>query len=371
MITVTKHSNLVNEAYYMLSFMVNKDDLDEDLQCKAGAYQKSKELYDKKGKYIKKIYNYVRDNLDIDMEEVEYFFKKRGDERLDYAILSLCWNPINLSYTLDDYERLITNQAEREKYRTFVDVIEFDEEVNLAEDKVCNVEALINYLEGTSYESDVCFEIIKIYQNRKKYFNRVRKIMERAIELLQDCKKEIAFLENEFYQYWTNKQKEIDITDLLEKQVNVQWSHSKKGTIITMTIVNFSTITITLEDTKDTREEVITFGTMLDDNLSITRKIIEKDQILKIGKVLSDKSKLEILELVSKKPAFGKEIASELKLSTATISYHMNVLVEIGFVKVEVMSGRVYYHLDLNRIHENLDNLKSYFANLAKNSDNN
>lgn len=368
MITVTKHLDLVNEAYYILCFMINKDDLDEDLKCKASAYQKSRELYDKKGKYIKKIYNYVRDNLNINREEIEYFFKQRGEEGLYYATLSLCWNPINLSYTLDDYEKLISNQTEREKYKTFIDVIEPNEEVNIAEDVVCNVEALINYLEGTSLESDVCFEIIKIYQNRKKYFDRVRAIMERAIKLLQDCKKEIAFLENEFYQYWTNKQKEIDITDLLEEQINVQWSHSKKGTIITMAIVNFSTITIALEDSRDTREEVITFGTMLDDDLSITRNKIEKDQILKIGKVLADKSKLEILELVSKKPYFGKEIASELKLSTATISYHMNVLVDIGFVKVEVISGRVYYHLSLDRIHENLDNLKEYFANLTENS---
>ncbi|WP_455714166.1 ArsR/SmtB family transcription factor [Anaerosporobacter sp.] len=364
MITVTEHLDLVNEAYYILCFMVNKDNLDEGLKRKASAYQKSKELYDKKSKYIKKIYNHVRDNLNSDREEIEYFFKKRGEEWVDYATLSLCWNPINLTYTLDNYEELISNQTEGEKYKAFVDIIEPNENVNLEKDKVYNVETLINYLEETSLESDVCFEIIKIYRNRKKYFDRVRKIMERAIKLLQDSKEEISFLENEFYQYWTKKQEEIDLNDLLEKQINVHWSHSKKGTIITMSIINFTTVTIALEYGQDMREEVISFGTMVDDNLSITRKDIEKDQVLKIGKVLADKSKIEILELISKKTAFGKEIASELNLSTATISYHMSVLVEIGFVKIEVISGRVYYHLDSDRIHENLDNLKLYFDNL-------
>ncbi|WP_167954906.1 winged helix-turn-helix domain-containing protein [Anaerosporobacter faecicola] len=365
MLTITEHVNLVNEIFNIFYFMVNQDDLEDTIKNLQLEYQDSLVQYQTKCNAIRKIYQHVQNNMVSEKEEITYFFKSRGKAWLTYGSLAMCWNPIHLDYGMEEYADLIKNQSERDKYKAFMDVMEPEEENCLEEDEVYNLESLVTYLENTSLDSEICFEILKIYKNRESYFERLRLLIDKGIQLMKDCQQEIFYLEKEFVSYWAEKEKEKSIIARLQDELNVQWIHSAKETILTMTIINLSRVTITLEDTHDMAKEVITMGAVLNTNLATTLPVVSKDKLLKIGKVLADKSKLEILELVSKKASFGKEIAADLKLSTPTISYHMNTLVEVGFVKVEVLSGRIYYSMDLNKIKDNLDKIKAYFEELA------
>ncbi|NLJ45237.1 MAG: winged helix-turn-helix transcriptional regulator [Treponema sp.] len=49
-------------------------------------------------------------------------------------------------------------------------------------------------------------------------------------------------------------------------------------------------------------------------------------------RVLSDKSRIELLRLLSTAPSYGKEISSRLGLTTATVSRHLDQLKKAGFV---------------------------------------
>ena len=63
-------------------------------------------------------------------------------------------------------------------------------------------------------------------------------------------------------------------------------------------------------------------------------------------KLLSDKSKFDILCYISNKSAYGAQIAKELKLTTPTISYHMQALMNAGFIQVRKENNRLYYSLN-------------------------
>lgn len=63
-------------------------------------------------------------------------------------------------------------------------------------------------------------------------------------------------------------------------------------------------------------------------------------------KVLSDKSKFKILSFLKDKRSYGAEIAKQLNLSTPTISYPMQALLNAGFVGFEKENNRLYYHVD-------------------------
>lgn len=364
MIEIKNQVDLVSEAFYILYYMVNEDKLDEKLTGLRSSYMNSLDIYDKKCTCIKKIYNHVKNNLDVNSEDLTYFFKGRSKDWLCYGILALGWNPLRIDMSLEDFTVMIKKQSDRERYKEFLSAVESEEAVSISKDMSCTIDELISKLDHSGLDGDVCFEIIKIYQMQEVYIERVKPLFEKTITLLQQCAEEITYLEEEFIQYWTKIEQETGIVGLLDRQLGVQWEHSKKGTILMNTIMNPSSITISLDDEMDSCKEIIRIGCILDDRLACHGTQISKEELLKVGKVLADKSKLEILELVSNNPAFGKEIASELKLSTATISYHVNQLVELGFLKLELISGKIYYKLDKERVSICCDQIKEYFGSM-------
>ena len=72
-------------------------------------------------------------------------------------------------------------------------------------------------------------------------------------------------------------------------------------------------------------------------------------------KALSDDRRVEIIRLTSKRPWYNKELAEHFNLSTATLSYHLNLLLDLGILNFEpsVINNRYYYSTNL----ENLEKL--------------
>lgn len=82
---------------------------------------------------------------------------------------------------------------------------------------------------------------------------------------------------------------------------------------------------------------------------------VSVDTICSSLKLLSDKSKFEILCYVSKQSAYGAQIAKELQLTTPTISYHMQALMNAGFIKFRKENNRLYYSLNREYLEEFLE----------------
>lgn len=79
-----------------------------------------------------------------------------------------------------------------------------------------------------------------------------------------------------------------------------------------------------------------------------------KKQTMKLFKVLSDERRLDILRLVGNKSRYATELAKELGLTKATVSYHMNLIIEQGLVTIRVEQNRVYYDLNVDRLSKQL-----------------
>ena len=79
-------------------------------------------------------------------------------------------------------------------------------------------------------------------------------------------------------------------------------------------------------------------------------------------KALGDKSKLEILLLLKEKKYYSQEIARQLNLTPATISYHMDVLSSVGFVTIEKQDKKIYYGLNRDTIIWLVEHLNQMFC---------
>lgn len=84
------------------------------------------------------------------------------------------------------------------------------------------------------------------------------------------------------------------------------------------------------------------------------------------GKILADGNKLEILRLLSHKEYINRELADALKLSTATISYHMSVLTELKLVNTTVSANKIIYSLNRQKMEDTMTRLEDYFDHLEQ-----
>lgn len=84
---------------------------------------------------------------------------------------------------------------------------------------------------------------------------------------------------------------------------------------------------------------------------------ISKEDLLIGLKAISDKTKLEILASLKEKPSYNLELAEHLSLTPATISHHMNALLNAGFIKIE-KKGKSYYVLNEEAIEHFIHELR-------------
>ena len=86
------------------------------------------------------------------------------------------------------------------------------------------------------------------------------------------------------------------------------------------------------------------------------RKVFITARVQKFVKILSDKKRFEMIELLGKRPHYVSELAAELELTPPTVSYHLNSLMELNLVSVERGNNKTYYSLKKEIVSELLGN---------------
>lgn len=79
---------------------------------------------------------------------------------------------------------------------------------------------------------------------------------------------------------------------------------------------------------------------------------VAKDKILLFYKALSEEKRLNIINLLSTRPWYVYELADELNMTAATISYHLTLLTSLEIVQYERCDHRIYYSLDKEKLKE-------------------
>jgi len=80
-------------------------------------------------------------------------------------------------------------------------------------------------------------------------------------------------------------------------------------------------------------------------------------------KILGDSTRLKILQLLYMKPMYGKEIATVLNLTTATISHHLEALSRLGLLNMEQVRQLKYFSTNLRGLRSLQQELESIIKN--------
>jgi len=88
---------------------------------------------------------------------------------------------------------------------------------------------------------------------------------------------------------------------------------------------------------------------------------LSTEKFAKFFKVLSDPNRIEILKLLSQRSWFGQELAEQLNITPATISYHMSFLQKIGAVTFNRADNRSYYTLNNSKLIKHFEEISIFF----------
>lgn len=109
----------------------------------------------------------------------------------------------------------------------------------------------------------------------------------------------------------------------------------------------------TFDITPLNKEQFICFGLHTE---NYPRKKFIKAKVQKFVKILSDKNRFELIELLSNRPYYVHELSTELKLTSPTVCYHLNSMLDLNLVSLARGNNKTFYSLNKATIKELLDN---------------
>jgi DNA-binding transcriptional ArsR family regulator len=125
----------------------------------------------------------------------------------------------------------------------------------------------------------------------------------------------------------------------------------------------FSEYGISIIDDIDTNTSIVLMGTK---RLEIMRilsvEAITEEKFIEICRVMGDRTRIEILKMLSEGPVYGAWAAEKFNISSPAVSYHFDQFVASGLVKARKEGHRLYYHL----IPERIEQVQSFLAGLIR-----
>lgn len=92
------------------------------------------------------------------------------------------------------------------------------------------------------------------------------------------------------------------------------------------------------------------------------KKLETGDRISNVLKVVSDRTRLEILRELSFGPGYGKTLAEKLGLTGSTISHHLDQLKEAGLITEERIKNIKYFTVNKKEVEAAFKEFKEYLA---------
>ncbi|NFT70856.1 winged helix-turn-helix transcriptional regulator [Clostridium botulinum] len=285
-------------------------------------------------KYIKTFDKYKVIN------ENELMFFDEDDESIFMLIAFVLINNKELIYSLDN----ITD----DQFKSIIlDVYNEISEEERTIDSISTLNNTIEFLKELDLKENTKWKLMIILNEPKKYYKSLIKIIENnKIAYNQACKaieKPLSKLISNYIKYVNSDKCEV-LNNIIK---------NNDSNIIIISTLTFGTSLFEFKNTYF---------------MGLLYEIICKEYIYSMGnkgelvlklKALSDKSKLEIISLLKAGPKYSLEIAEALKLTPATVSYHMGSLLECSMVVVEKKQGKVYYHLNKIGLKNFIDELNN------------
>lgn len=366
---IKKEIHYLKEAVLLLRRITEKDStekLQKDLTRKHPELNNPKTR--RKFEIIEKIGEEARKKFLDEKSELEFYFAKAYEQGECIGGMVLLREEYTI-YGLEEQKAYLEKMTEEEYWKSFGERL--TEYGGVIGDSACaeavpkDPLSIMRYILQMDLQDEEKWKLQQVFLEPEKHREIVFPMLERAIILLKHHEKELSELLELFEQDWSKVLAKGDFKQHLKENIGIVLDENKHGLEIYPCFMQMNTINL-MAKSDDDKEEIVTpymvyMGILFDENFTIrTITTGEKDSsyeedVRKILKLLSDKSKFEILASIKEKKAYGSELAKQLDLTTATISHHMGALLSAGLIQMEKEDTRVYYSGKTEELREALE----------------
>ncbi len=221
-------------------------------------------------------------------------------------------------------------------------------------DQQIDQKQLIDLVEKNIKNNDVFVRVLKLYLNFDQEAERFHSIIDRTVAWLS-AQFNFGSEVQEFVHYWKGQLMLGTIEKELAEQIRMDF-HAASIDCFTIipSVLGFNQVSV--------NHQIMMVGILFSGKHIFSEGVLSEEEAKMFLKVIGDESKFSILKMIRSKPAYGNEIATELGLTTATISYHMSMMAGLGLVKHISVGNKIYYQLDLEILKRYLKAIESAFG---------
>lgn len=296
----------------------------------------------------------------LDHERLDFFFKEDMQENelalVDY--LFLIYNDLSIE-DIDDLSWHVFHCYDEKGSDGLCQQLAhcLDSEGNYNDIEKMKQTQFIEYLNNCDFTIEEKYKILQILLDFSKLRRELDEILKKVFVIYQQKKSTLDPYLNEFLDYWKARLSEDTFKGYLKTTFNLQLDEIKDIITVYPTVMGINMGIF--NDPREKNSDIIMFwGISFIKDFNINTIKVNKNKMLDELKVLSDPSKFDILMFISDKAAYGQEIAKELNLTTATISHHMQALVNARIVNLEKQQNRVYYSMNRRNVEALLSEVK-------------
>lgn len=318
-------------------------------------------------------------------DAVKLYFSEIENEIIP-AELVMCWyaaieKPQDVERTVADirkeYEQISAAEYDMKFFKELefdMDDAEFDRVVGCEERGIIvesseRMRNIFNYIQKMDIKMESKMRIQDIYLNRDAYVEPICELWEKACTLLHEYEDEMQSLCDEWAEYWQKIVEDGSFLPMLGSIVEMDQDAIEKGVCILPTVVQCAGLMVYVYGKLiPMRQRMMTtcrMGVLLGEEFNWNSRMRDNEgrweEMQPVFKALGDGSKADILMFIKDKSAYGSEIAKKFSLTTATVSHHMNKLVQLRIVQTEMRDGRVYYQAKKDTLREMFEQCRRMF----------
>lgn len=351
--------NYVSEAkYFLILHYANKDftSLQESLQVKSGYNENLKQVLTD----MQHMYKEVEGACGELSDSFAMYFNSNFEEgtiRTTLADCILLKGECTMEVAPEELGAYL-KKSFHESNETFVQCILDPQETTKL--STMSDDEFFREIEKLAISDEVKWNIWRIFRNFDEHVDRLMEVIIPLVPVIKKVYEHYESLFLPYVNYWKDACEEGTFFDQLKKAYPLELKeHDKEGKLyIILSCMQGNALRL-VGCEEDDKNMYIYIGVLfkelalLSNNESFTR-----EDICNRLKLLSDASKYEILKITNNKKLYGSQLAEHLKLTTATISHHVNALTNVGLLSIEKDSNRIYYQLNSEQIGYIIDQLR-------------
>ncbi|MFA5543655.1 MAG: metalloregulator ArsR/SmtB family transcription factor, partial [Bacilli bacterium] len=221
----------------------------------------------------------------------------------------------------------------------------------LEETNFQDIKSFINFINKLEIEDDIKMHMINFYIDGERIYNEIINYSKTIIETIQ---RNLFLIDNDL----DNSMNILQKNSAINLGYNYQLDFFNEPDLEVITCVVLSNQATLFKENDVTYAYV---GYLLFDIIDAKeRNQIDEAKIMEFLKLISDQTRMKILNLLKVKHMFVQELSKELQLTTPTLIHHVELLLNANLIDVYMNKEdkkRVFYKLNENRIKELLDML--------------